>query len=310
MTWSILYLLVSLAAGGAPSTPPHARDVVVRVGHDAITAAEVLAEAGPDPNAQALAAALRQLIAERALAGEARSVLGATVATLKPRARARALLESLFDPGRRCQRIPEPMKRQYYGEQSWRFAAPPGWTVDDAQLLCCKKPRECGTAEAEACIDGLAERARTLRATLPDQADQTAWEAALEAAAVQGLHTKRYTYFHDPEAPGAKMHWRLQDVDAPIAKAVSDLTPGRVAGPIRTRFGWHVLRLVETRPAADFAYDAPHTQAVLATELCMPFLQAQRERYLADLLATVPLQLELEALKTSLGLDPEALKAP
>lgn len=302
---------VCVVFGLAWGAPPVAGPVVARVAGEPVTAAEVRRylqrQPGPTPTDRAsVAAALGRAIAARALAVEATLLLGARVAGLDAEAASQLLLTHLFDPGRRCARIPEPARRRAYAETRWRFVAPPAWRVQDIQLLCCRDRRRCGSPEVVACLDETRQLAVSLRATLPDRLGGEAYEAAYVELArdVPGLAFKEYAFFHDPERPGEPMDWRLQDVDAPIAEATPLLAPGEISPPIVTRFGHHILRLVERRERIALRFDDERVQAVLRTELCPGWLLELRQRYARDLLAQSPPTIDQAACERAFGVAP------
>jgi peptidyl-prolyl cis-trans isomerase C len=52
-------------------------------------------------------------------------------------------------------------------------------------------------------------------------------------------------------AAGGDLGWfGLGMMVKPFEDAVVAMKPGEVAGPVQTQFGWHLIRLIETRPAA------------------------------------------------------------
>ncbi len=115
------------------------------------------------------------------------------------------------------------------------------------------------------------------------------------------LTHKRYRFYFDPEHPEAPMDGRLQEVDRPVAAAVSAAPPGVVVGPVRSRFGYHFIWVRERLPAIDLSWEDPRTQALLIAELCAPWLVAQKQRYLEDLGRTAPLRVDREAAARAFG---------
>ncbi len=53
----------------------------------------------------------------------------------------------------------------------------------------------------------------------------------------------------DPGAKGGDLSWFTKDRMVPeFGEAVSKMKPGEISDPIKTQFGWHVIKLDETRP--------------------------------------------------------------
>jgi len=249
---------------------------------------------------EALKRALVEAIDEHLLASQAATVLGRDVSlgSLSRAQRAARVSTALFSPQQLCKRIPMPMRRQHYDETRWRFVAPPAWTVEDTQLLCCKSPTECRTDAAAACVKRRAKEARKLR-----KAVAAGMKPAELEAQFPDLYIKRYTFYFDPRSTAKKkVDWRLQEVDRTIAVPVSRLKPGQLTSkPVASRFGYHVLRLVSQRPAISAPFDDPKTQALLRTELCPVLLIQQRQRTLQDLRRQTPFSIRDEALKKAFG---------
>jgi hypothetical protein len=285
-----------------PSAAPPADAVVAEVAGARITVSEVLRRrraATPEAHRAALAEALKV----RLLALEAPTVLGPQAAGLSPDEAAAAVLAALFDPGRRCLALPEPLLRQRYAETRWRFVAPPAWTVDDLQLLCCRDPRRCGSPQVAACLAANRPRIEALRAGLPDRLTDLALRAHVDALAGRppDLFLKRYTFYFDPDHPEAPVDRRLQTVDRVVAEAVAATPPGAVAPLVESRFGHHILRVHARRPGIALPYADPRTQALLRTEACPFFLVAQRDQYLADLAAQTPSRVDRAVLEALTG---------
>lgn len=293
MPVALLIALLAAAPGGDP--------VIAEVGVLAVRASDVRRHlAGDDPDA--LASALREAIVEAALAGEARAELGDEARGLSRADAAERLVALRFDPRDRCGRLPEPELRRRYEATRWRFVAPPAFVVDDLQLLCCTSPRACQDPDVAACLRDTTPAARRLRERLPDALDAAAFAAAFDQAAPDAprLGFKRYTFYFDPARPDAPVDPALQQVDRPIADAAAALpSPGALSPVVATRFGHHILRLVATRPALDLGWDDPRTRALLATELCPERLAAERDRFVADLLAPLGVIVRRDALRAA-----------
>lgn len=254
---------------------------------------------------EALKDALQQTVNERLLAMQAKVVVGATSARMTMAQKATAVRQALFAPGRLCRNIPLPMRRQHYDETRWRFWAPPAWTVVDLQWLCCQNPRECKTPAATACIAKQETQLGDFQAAVDDAMapNPKAPLAKIREGVTDfgDVFAKSYTFYFDPETPDAKVGWRLQEVDRPIAVAAAKLAVGDTSKVLKSRFGHHVLRLLHRRPGIKAAFDDPRTQAILATELCPKLLIQQEERTLADLELQTPMKVFSDVLKAAFG---------
>ena len=241
-----------------------------------------------------LSQALHTIIDEALLAAQAAFIVpGATKLPRDRATRARAVEAAMLNPAVLCSKIPHAMRRQWYDETRWRFVAPPAWTVEDTQLICCQSPRKCREPAAAECLKRRREEARRLPAAIHEGLSQAQLEARFS-----DVYVKRYTFYYDPSQPDAKMDWRLQKVDRPIAEAVSTLSPGqRTKGAISTRFGYHALRLLQARPGIQAPFEDPRTQALLRTELCPTLLVQQRKQLLKDLRNQTPIKLHPNATK-------------
>lgn len=82
----------------------------------------------------------------------------------------------------------------------------------------------------------------------------------------------------------------------PFEDAVVAMKPGDVAGPIQTQFGWHLIKLVETRPAAVPTLDELREE--LAAEIEQKVLEAHIAKVLEGVTVTRPGE----------GLDPALLR--
>jgi len=101
-----------------------------------------------------------------------------------------------------------------------------------------------------------------------------------------------------PSGPnGGELGWfGLGMMVEPFETAVQTLEPGQVSGPVQTQFGWHIIKLNETRMA-----EAPDLEAVrdeLAAEI--------QEKAVMDRVTAVTEQAEV--VRKDEGLDPAILK--
>ncbi|PKP70211.1 MAG: peptidylprolyl isomerase [Alphaproteobacteria bacterium HGW-Alphaproteobacteria-4] len=100
-------------------------------------------------------------------------------------------------------------------------------------------------------------------------------------------------------ADGGALGWFTLDVMVePFANAVAQMQPGQVAGPVQTEYGWHVIKVSETRLA-----DVPTLASVrrqLETELQNAAVQDRLDQAVADAQVTESID----------GIDKAILKDP
>jgi peptidyl-prolyl cis-trans isomerase C len=82
----------------------------------------------------------------------------------------------------------------------------------------------------------------------------------------------------------------------PFEKAVTNMKPGQVSAPVQTQFGWHVIKLAETRPAAGPTLEEKRNE--LAAELQQKAIEAM----VTDVTA------KADVKKMTDGIDPAVLK--
>jgi peptidyl-prolyl cis-trans isomerase C len=82
----------------------------------------------------------------------------------------------------------------------------------------------------------------------------------------------------------------------PFEKAVASMKPGQVSDPVQTQFGWHVIKLTETRPAAGPTFEEKREE--LAGELQQTAIKAMVD----DLTG------KADVKKMTDGIDPAILK--
>lgn len=278
-----LLTFMSLAGSAMASQPP---GVVGHAGGTAVTADDLRRHGARASDSDSVHTAIYRVRGELALAGEAKAILGSRAMTMAPPEAATALLTHLYGPGS-CRRIPDRVMGEHYAATRWRFVAPPAWSVEDLQLLCCENARDCERPEVVECLARRAPEASVLAAVLKDKpVERGILESAMQRIRSEGRQAARseYLFYYDPARSEAPIDGRLQTVDAPIAEAVSRAKTGSWIGPLSSRFGYHTLRLQGRRPGVNLSFESEATQALLRTELCPAFMVDQRTRYTHELL--------------------------
>lgn len=82
----------------------------------------------------------------------------------------------------------------------------------------------------------------------------------------------------------------------PFETAVMAMQPDTISDPVQTQFGWHIIKLIETRPAANPTLDESRD------EIAMEIQQQAIEKAVTELLAKSEIARNVE------GLDPAVLK--
>lgn len=193
--------------------------------------------------AQALAirALLLEEAARRSIPAEPRELSPGRVETAEE-ARIRALLDTAVTP----EPVTDEAVRAAWEAAPGRFRAPPLWEV--SHILCA-----CGPEDAAGC-DTARRRAEALAAHECGDARAFAALAGRESdcpSRAQG---------------GALGQIRPGDVDPAIEAALRGMSPGEVSAPVRSRHGWHVLRLAAAAPGAPLPYEIARPRIAEALE--------------------------------------------
>ena len=156
-TMMVLLLIFWATPAGAGETPV----VVAHAGGTPITDGDLMRLGAQRGDAVSVRVAIAEARLEAALAHEASTLLGAQVHGLSRRSAAHALLNHIHGP-QTCSRIPARLLQEHYAETRWRFVAPPAWSVEDLQLLCCDSPKDCLRPEVAQCVENRGPEARAL----------------------------------------------------------------------------------------------------------------------------------------------------
>lgn len=237
---------------------------------------------GQDPAARdellrspaALDRLLRTEAFKRALAGEARAKgwdKRAEVVAELERARDQALVQSYVNslvrppadfPG-------DAELRKAYDAAKDQLSRPREWRV--AQIFIA-----AATADGEKKAADLARRAK-------------APGADFGALARQGSEHA------ESAARGGEIGWLPEGQTLPeVARALAAMRPGETGDPVRSASGWHVLRLLEERPAAPRPF--AEVREVLVAALRARRAQENEAKYFDDMLAKNPIAVNEVAL--------------
>lgn len=110
------------------------------------------------------------------------------------------------------------------------------------------------------------------------------------------------------ESGGAYDRMSLDSLDRNFARTVSRLeTPGEVSGPVRSRFGWHIIRLDERHEPKRPEWEDVREQAIEAAR--RQHKASIREAYTSSLLDSDAIEVvpgSIERFQKRNGFDPEA----
>lgn len=114
------------------------------------------------------------------------------------------------------------------------------------------------------------------------------------------------------ERGGSYEKTSLGNLDRNFARALSGLeSPGDVSGPVRSRFGWHIIRLDEQHQPSDPAWEDVRDQAVETAR--KKHESRVREAYVSQLLDSNAIEVvpgSIERFQRRQGFDPDARRTP
>jgi peptidyl-prolyl cis-trans isomerase D len=161
-----------------------------------------------------------------------------------------------------------------------------------------------------------AERRRARHILILSEGDDAAAEARARAAYQRAAAGEDFALLaaelsKDPgsAAQGGDLGWAEQSFFVgPFGEAVWSMQPGEVKGPVKTEFGWHVVRLEGIEPGQEKSFDT--VRAELETE----FRRAEAERLFGDLqeqLDTVAFEAtgDLQRVAESLALEVKSVES-
>ncbi len=196
------------------------------------------------------------------------------------------LMEKKFGPG---QITPDDIKAAWSKKAVRHTYDHPGvYAVTDAQIICCTGDvRQCADApDAIKCIQEMEPTARALTAYLAENPPRTVREMhgrvgadpRFAKAAVVDL-----TFFYEPDKPYAEQKGYVLMVE-PFTAATMQLKPGEIVKePVRSPFGWHVIRLESAVAPSHKGVDDPDVLADLKKNLVPALRDEQVEKLAGEL---------------------------
>lgn len=131
-----------------------------------------------------------------------------------------------------------------------RYAHETAWATIDAQFLCCTGDwHRCEIdANVAACAERVAPQVEALAAELAANPPQSKSEFRGRVNALKhrfpDVALQEVSFYYDPSKP-YDQQGEYDKMLEPWTLAVVALQPGQVSAPIRTAYGWHVVRLNE-----------------------------------------------------------------
>lgn len=185
-----------------------------------------------------------------------------------------AYLERYFEQNHLASAVQEEDLRRAYGRSAIRvkFKHAPAYFVSEAQFICCRGDwRDCERKPGvSGCIDALKSKAeevyQRLASDLPQSGLEMEAKAMVIGQTIPQLSVKQHAFYYDKE----KAHKDQKDYDLmvePYARAVTKLQPGALSEPIRTPFGWHIVRLNSAKPAKTADLHDPAVRSEIAANI-------------------------------------------
>ncbi len=180
------------------------------------------------------------------------------------------------------------------------YNRPGVYRVTDAQIICCTGDfKQCGESpDAAKCTDELAPTARALAAYLNENPPHTSQEMhgrvgadpRFAKAAVVDL-----SFFYEPTKPYSEQKGYVLMVE-PFIEASLKLKPGELTRePVRSPFGWHVIRLESAVAPMHKGLDDPEVLADLKKNLVPALRDEKVEKLVGELGKASGVQLYLSA---------------
>ena len=291
---------VALPVGPVPGHPwatrackpgSHDADVLACVDGVAITRAQFLAVQGSYPAETPSRAIVEALVNEEVLAHAAAATLwGDWLQEPLQRLLVSRLLQELMERKMGPEQItPEELKVAWANKTvRHTYDRPAVYAVTDAQIICCSGDfRQCGESpEAAKCIAEMEPTARALAAYLAENPPQTSQEMhgkvgvdpRFVKAAVADI-----TFFYEPAKPYSEQKGYVLMVE-PFTVATLKLRPGEITKePVRSPFGWHVIRLESVAPSSHKGMDDPEVLADLKKNLVPALRDEKVEKLVGEL---------------------------
>lgn len=244
--WIGLVLVVWGAAGATACSQQPSGEVVARIGEDVITVEDFLAsleQLPPQWKARAKTPSGRKQVLEHQIRSELIAVEARArgldqrpeVKSQIDQAVQRILLQELTQEWQKEFSLPEEELRKYYEENQSRFQVPEQYRV---QHILIKVPANAEDSQDRAARERAQEAKRRI-----DRGE--AFEAVAKDVS------------EDPSASaGGDLGYVAKGQHHPtFTEAALNLKPGEVSSPIRTPFGWHIIKLIDVKAAEQKTFE-------------------------------------------------------
>ncbi len=218
-------------------------------------------------------AIVEALVRAEVLAGEAKrqGLWSAWLVTSYKRALVRRFLTHEFEEKYQAKDVrPADIDRTWLrGSIRIRYAHEKAWWVTDAQLICCSGDwHKCEIDDAaKACITRLQPTAYELYGKLmmdpPDSPDHMCARVLALKADYPLVTCDHLNYFYDETKP-YKEQGDFDLMQESYVVGISKLTVGVIGEPIRTPYGWHIVRLNKIDPQKNGAVTDPEVRDEIA----------------------------------------------
>ena len=190
------------------------------------------------------------------------------------RALAQAWLAHHFEEGYPAEKVPQAdVERAFHNATvRVRYKRQRSFFVTDAQILCCTGDwKQCTSRpDVTECIERKATQARALYEALvadpPASAAEMTARVAVLALRFMDVATAEVSFYYDT----SKSYEEQEGYDLmvkPFTEGVVRLQPGQIGEPIRSPFGWHVVRLDRIADALDGKPSDPAVRADIAANI-------------------------------------------
>jgi hypothetical protein len=183
------------------------------------------------------------------------------------------------------------------------YDRPGVYSVTDAQIICCSGDfKQCGESpEAAKCIAAMEPTARALAALLAEDPPHSIQEMHGKVGAdprFAKAAVVEITFFYEPSKPYAEQKGYVLMVE-PFIVAALKLKPGEITQePVRTPFGWHVLRLDHAVAPSHKGIDDPEVLADVKKNLVPAMRDEKVEKLVGELGKASGVELYLAAFET------------
>lgn len=211
------------------------------------------------------------------------------------------MLTGLFNAGTACKAIKDSDIQTEYAANRRKFVYPDVFEVADLIFGCCpKESAPCHDEAALACFERGDERMIEVFAELAllPGLDARVGRSTELAETDESLELNTYRFGYDYDSPHGGQPGRWLVLEKSITDAVRDRTAGEIVGPLRSKYGVHVMTLVEHKPKSNRSWDHPEVREQLTKSICDRLVRRTQLNYLTQLAVSTGLSADAATLKT------------